>query len=407
LEVTVFSTLTKRNLLTLIIAVLTPFAAYADGTTDAETRMRELEKQLQVLSQELAAMQQQMANAKEDKIAEKGKSTGSPAYASFKDGLVFEDGSGDWKMQFNGRVQTDYRSYDPDWKSDTFSVRRARLGGTFTFLKDFAVRVEGEYANTNDGSKGTTALTYGYLDYTRWKGAKIRAGQFKPFFGLERSDSTNFTDFTELSLATNNGSIFNSTYDRGVMVFGDPTAWLNYNVYAVNGTGQNNDDVNNVKDFGGRIDVNFASLAEIRNAVIDVGVSASKGSLSFSSSTGSLTQATEANGATFFSVSGLGLGNPSPTSYRERWGLEGALAYGPVKLQTEYIGASLEGWQGSKHFDNDIKNWYADLNWLVTGEVYADSYKSGVFGRIKPGQGWLGRLRTRAALQQVRRIRLR
>jgi len=397
----VFSTLTKRNLLAAIIAVLTPFAAYADGT-DAETRMRDLEKQLQVLSQELAAMQQQMANAKEDQVKEKGKSQGAPVYAAFKDGLVFEDGSGDWKMQFNGRVQTDYRNYDPEWKSDTFSVRRARLGGFFTFLKDFTVRVEGEYANTNDGSKGTTALTYGYLDYTRWQGAKIRAGQFKPFFGLERAYSTNFTDFTELSLATNNGSVFNSTYDRGVMLFGDPLPWLNYNAYVVNGTGQNNDDVNNVKDFGGRIDANFASLAEIKNAVIDVGASASKGSLSFSSSTASLTQATEANGATFFSVSGLGLGNlgsTNPTSHRERWGLESALAYGPVKLQTEYIGSNLQGWQtltsgtksSTKHFDNDIKNWYADLMWMVTGESYADSYKSGVFGRIRPKHNFDGK----------------
>ena len=126
-----------------------------------------------------------------------------------------------------------------------------RFGGTFSFLKDFAVRVEGEYANEAIGSKATTAMTYGYLDYTRWKGAKIRAGQFKPFFGLERSYSTNFIDFAELSLATNNGAIFTSTYDRGVMVFGDPLPWLNYNAYLVNGSGQNNDDVNDSKDFGG------------------------------------------------------------------------------------------------------------------------------------------------------------
>lgn len=392
------SHLKKHLHVAVVAALMLPAISLADDASDPNARMQQLEKmmqqmqqqraeqdkQLQDLSKELMAVQEQLAQTKEGKIAEKGKSTGSPMYASFKDGLVFEDGSGDWKLQFNGRVQTDYRSYDPEWKNDTFSIRRARLGGTFTFLKDFAVRVEGEYANTNDGSKGTTALTYGYLDYTRWKGAKIRVGQFKPFFGLERSYSTNFTDFTELSMATNNGANFNSTYDRGVMVFGDPLAWLNYNAYVINGTGQNNDDVNNVKDFGGRIDANLASLFEIKNAVIDVGASASKGSLSFSSSTTSLTQVTEANGATFFSVSGLGAGNPTPTSHRKRWGLEGALAYGPVKLQTEYIGSNLEGWKGNKQFDNDIKNWYADLNWLVSGEVYADSYKSGIFGRIKP-----------------------
>ena len=377
------SKISNHRLTATLVALLLPIAAYADDT-GAEARIRELEKQMQAMSQELQAVQQQLAQSKEAKLGEKGKSQGAPVYAAFKDGLVFEDGSGDWKMQFNGRVQTDYRNYDPEWKSDTFSIRRARLGGTFTFLKDFAVRVEGEYANDNTGAKGTAALTYGYLDYTRWQGAKIRVGQFKPWFGLERTYSTNFTDFTELSLASNNGANFNSTYDRGVMLFGDPLPWLNYNAYVINGTGQNNDDVNNVKDLGGRIDANFASLAEIKNAVIHVGASASKGSLSFSSTTASLTQATEANGATFFSVSNLGQGNPNPTSHRERWGVEGALAYGPIKLQTEYIGSNLQGWQSNTHFDNDIKNWYADLMWMVTGESYADGYKSGVFGRIKP-----------------------
>lgn len=35
-------------------------------------------------------------------------------------------------------------------------------------------------------------------------------------------------------------------------------------------------------------------------------------------------------------------------------------------------------------FDHDIKAWYADLNWLVTGENWADFYKNGVYGRIRP-----------------------
>ncbi|HLD10434.1 MAG TPA: porin [Methylophilaceae bacterium] len=372
----------KRNLLILIYAMLFPALASADGA-DAETRMRDLEKQLQVLSQELAAMQQQMANTKEDKVKEKGKSQGSPVYAAFKDGLVFEDGSGNWKLQLNGRVQADYRTYDPDeWKNDTFSIRRARFGGTFSFLKDFAVRIEGEYANDNTGTKGTTAMTYGYLDYSRWKGAKIRAGQFKPFFGLERSASTNFIDFTELSLATNNGSIFTSTYDRGVMLFGDPLPWLNYNVYVVNGSGQNNDDVRDSKDIGGRINANFASLVDIKNTVLHAGVSVSNGSIGFSTATGSgINQATEGSGAQFFSVTGLGVNS---TTDRSRWGIETALTYGPVKLQAEYIDANFEGRKAGATFDNDIKAWYADLNWLITGESYADTYKSGVFGRIRP-----------------------
>ena len=381
----------KRRLAALVLAAMAPSAYADDASTDRikqlEAMMQQMQqqraeqdKQMQVMAEELKAMQQQMAQGKEERVKEKGKSEGSPVYAAFKDGLTFEDGSGNWKLQINGRVQADYRTFDPsEWKDDVFSIRRARFGGTFSFLKDFAVRVEGEYANDNTGAKATTALTYAYLDYNRWKGAKIRAGQFKPFFGLERAYSTNFIDFAELSLATNNGSIFTSTYDRGVMVHGDPLPWLNYNAYVVNGTGQNNDDKNDGKDIGARINANFASLAEIKNAVIHVGASASKGDIGKTS----LTQSTEGNGTQFFNVTGL-----DERADRDRWGMESALAYGPVKLQAEYIDANFEGVKSGTAFDRDIKAWYADLNWLVTGESWADAYKSGVFGRVKPKQNF-------------------
>lgn len=373
------SRLVRQGVALCLISATT--AAHAGAEEKLQSQIEQLQWQLKAMAEELKAMQQQMANSKEDRVKEKGKSEGAPVYAAFKDGLVFEDGSSNWKLQLNGRVQADYRSYEPsEWKDDTFSIRRARLGGTFSFLKDFAVRVEGEYANDNTGAKGTTALTYGYLDYTRWQGAKLRAGQFKPFFGLERAASTNFIDFTELALATNNGTIFNSTYDRGVMLFGDPLPWLNYNAYVVNGTGQNNDDVNDAKDIGGRINANFARLAEIRNAVMHVGVSASTGSISSSSSTASMSQSTEAGGAKFFQIDGL----QTTKADKQRWGLETALAYGPFKFQAEYIDANFDGKKGAIAYDNDIQAWYADLNWLVTGESWSDSYKSGVFGRIKP-----------------------
>ncbi|NOT67374.1 MAG: porin [Methylophilaceae bacterium] len=371
-------------------------SAYADEATEA--RVAKLQEMLEQQQWQMKAMAEELAALQQGRIKDKGKSEGKPVQAAFKDGLVFEDGSGDWKLQLNGRIQADYRGFVPtEWKNDGFFIRRARLGGTFTFLKDFSVRVEGEYGNVSDGSKATTAMTYGYMDFARWKEARFRAGQFKPFFGLERTYSTNFLDFTELSLATNNGAIFTSTYDRGVMVFGDPMPWLNYNFYVVNGSGQNNDDVNDTKDYGGRINANFAKLADIKNAVIHLGVSASDGNIGFSTATGStLTQATEANGATFFSVSGLG---GTKKADRSRWGLESSLAYGPIKLSGEYIYANFDGVTNTgtatspvslpvsmqnKAFNNDIKAWYVDLNWLVTGENWADTYKNGVYGRVRP-----------------------
>lgn len=392
--------LSKRALLSSMIAVLMPLSAHAENS-DLEARIQQLEKALQTMQQqraeqdkqvelltnELVGIENQVSQSKISRSEEKGSSKGSPIYGAFKDGLVFEDGTGNWKLQLNGRIQADYRTYQPDeWKNDTFSIRRARFGGTFSFLQDFAVRVEDEYANDSTGARGTTALTYGYLDFNRWSAAKIRVGQFKPFFGLERPQSTNFTDFTELSLATNNGAIFTSTYDRGVMVFGDPLPWLNYNAYIVNGTGQNNDDVRDSKDVGGRVNANFASFTEKKDLVLHVGASASTGSIGFSTAAGnSIAQSTEAMGAQFFNIGTI---LNTRTTDRSRVGLETAVAYGPVKVQAEYIDTNFEGRRGAAapgtSFDNDIKVWYADLNWLVTGESYADAYKSGVFGRLKP-----------------------
>lgn len=64
---------------------------------------------------------------------------------------------------------------------------------TRRIYKDLSARVEGEY------SGGSTSLTYGYFDINRWAPAKIRLGQFKPFYGLERSMSTNFIDLISRS----------------------------------------------------------------------------------------------------------------------------------------------------------------------------------------------------------------
>jgi phosphate-selective porin OprO/OprP len=384
------------TLLSVAVAAIFPFSAYAEST-DAEARINELQKQMQALSQELQAVQQQLAQNKEAKVAEKGKSKGEPVYASFKDGLVFDDGTGNWALQINGRVQADYRNIDPDeWRNDNFSIRRARLGATFTFLKDFAVRVEGEYANSNDGAKGTTGLTYAYLDYTHFAGAKVRIGQFKPVFGLERAESTNFIDFTELSLATATGPSFNSTYDRGIMLFGAPFKGTYYNLSYVNGSGQNNDSSRDSKDIIGRFAANIADWAEWKDTVVHVGASASRGQAepSTATATNALSAYTEANGITSNTA---GTTTTTATKYfstavfsgetpdKNRLGFETALAYGPVKFQSEYITTNFDGRTlAGRNIDKDINAWYASVTWLVTGESYASTYKNGMFNRLAP-----------------------
>ncbi len=375
------SKISDRCLIAMLAALMLPTAVYADDI-DAEARIRELEKQMQAMSQELIAVQQQLAQSKEAKLEEKGKSQGAPVYAAFKDGITFEDGSGNWKLAINGRVQADYRNFSPDVDAaDTFSLRRARLGGTLTFYKDYLARVEGEY------SGGSTTLTYGYIDVNKFKAAKFRLGQFKPYYGLERAMSTNFTDFQERSMAD---ALLGSTYDRGVMVFGTPLPGFNYSVAYVNGSGtvDENNAKSDGKDLTVRATLNVAELQNWKEAVVHFGgfyADGNEGSRRLANFVP--TGLTEARGAQFFNTTcgAAACGAITANAFkdnisRSRAGYETALAYGPIKLQGEYINTRFEG----PGYNRDIDAWYASAMWNVTGESFASMYKEGVFGRLKP-----------------------
>jgi len=389
------------------IMLALPAAAFAQDSIEA--RLAELQKQVEALSQELRAMQQQRAE-QDAKIQEMAKGSappaagneanrdgkdsgkGSPVFAAFKDGIVFEDDTGNWKMAINGRIQEDYRQFSPDVDAtDTFSLRRARLGATMTFYKDYSVRVEGEY------SGGNTTLTYGYIDINKFRAARFRLGQFKPLYGLERSISSNFTDFLERSMAD---ALLGSTYDRGVMMYGSPFTGINYSLAYINGTGTSDEnDVNSdSKDTTGRLTANLAEIAGWKDAVVHVGGFYAKGNEASDSQSGFIPVAqTEGRGLQFFrtTCTAAACGTATANAFaddvkRTRAGYETALAYGPVKLQGEYIVTRFDG----SGFDRDMRAWYASTVWNLTGEKFADMYKEGVFGRLKPknsfreGGGW-------------------
>ncbi len=348
----------------------------------------EQDKQIDLLTKELVGIENQVSQVKIVRSEEKGSSKGMPVFANFKDGVSFEDGSGNWKLAINGRVQADYRKFSPDEDAaDTFSLRRARLGGTLTFYNDYLARVEGEY------SGGSTTLTYGYIDINKFQAAKFRLGQFKPSYGLERAMSTNFTDFQERSMAD---VLLGSTFDRGVMLYGSPTAGFNYSVVYVNGTGtvDENNAKSDGKDLTARATLNLAEMVDWKDSVVHVGGFYAGGNEGSRRQTNFVpTGQTEGRGAQFFQTTcsnvastatatcGAALANGLKDNVnRMRSGLETALAYKSVKLQGEYINTNFDG----AGYSRDIDAWYASAMWNVTGESFADMYKEAVFGRLKP-----------------------
>jgi phosphate-selective porin OprO and OprP len=366
----------------VLLALLAGSASAEELTEDRIVKLQEMLKQQQQQMQEQQWQMQAMADELKSLQSARGTAKGSPVYAEFKNGVSLGDASGDWKLAINGRVQADFRTFNPDQTAaDTFSVRRARLGGTMTLYKDYLARVEGEY------SAASTSLTYAYFDINKLKQAQIRLGQFKPFYGLERSMSTNFTDFQERSLAD---ALLGGTYDRGVMVHGVPMQGMYYSLAYINGS--NGDDTNasyDGKDATGRLTVNVADFMDWKDAVVHLGGFYANGRQE-SGSAIPVVQS-EARGYKLFETADTTKNTFTNSVDRTRSGLELALAKGPVKVQSEYIRAEFDG----DKFNRDMSAWYASVNWLVTGESFADIYKDGAFGRLKPannfnfgGNGW-------------------
>lgn len=341
--------------------------------------------------------------AGEKEAAEAKKKTA--VTAKFKDGITFESGDGDNKFSINGRVQLDYRDFDwSEGKStganandaDTFDIRRAYLGAKGTFAKYYDFDVTADFAAQSNASH----LDVAYLNAKWWKQAQFQFGQFKMPFSLEERTSSRFIDFQERSF--NNNTSLTPGKERGFMVHGTPFTGVNYALAFSNGQGKNTNETDireDSKDIIAHVDTNIAEIMGIKDSVIHLGVSYANGDLP-AAAVGS--QRTEGRGAQFFSAAAFNGGLPGSgtgtnnTMERTRTGLEGAFTYGPVKIQGEWAKANFDGKTNTNvSYDRDIKAYYAEALWLITGESYADAYKGGKFDRIKPkndfnpsGNGW-------------------
>jgi len=340
------------------------------------------------------------AEAKEQAVAleQRMESTGLSAAP---EGIGFQDARGRWSVRFNGRVQADYRTFGPDGLlSDSFNIRRARLGIQATFLRDYLARIEGEYASGNPyASTQTVSLTHAYIQFGWFSPyALIRVGQSKPQFGLENTMNANFTDFLERGLTQ--PLIQNLNFDRGIMVDGTPLPGFNYGVSITNGTGINTSErqgnAQEIQADGKMLTVratqDFAPLLDAPRAVIHLGADYKTGSAANSPTSPyqAPSGTTEALGLTFFTPQPFNAATGATATNVDRtlYAYELALAHGPLKLQGEYWSAKYQGTREAPtplvDYDLAIRSYYLDLMWMITGEDYADAYKAGQFGRIRP-----------------------
>jgi phosphate-selective porin OprO/OprP len=347
---------------------------------DALKAARDEERSKQRAERRQQALKEAQAAEKEEKAKAEAPSNLS---GRFRNGFTWESGDKANSITLSGRIQADFRTFEDDIAANTFDVRRAYVGVQGKLFNDWTFDVTADLAQSSSSSP--SSLDVAWINWGAYQSVQLRAGQFKMPMSVEELTSSRFIDFQERSLVNQ----FIPAKERGAMLHGTPFTGLFYGVALSNGQGKNNNEVSTTIDdfdFIARVGVNAAEWLERKNMVIHVAGAYSKGDLATSTTgagTGNLlTARTEARGVTFFQVPAL-TGN---SVERERQLAELSLAWGPVKLQSEYLNVNFSGTSAPAGvgYDRNLDVYYAEALWMITGEDYASAYRNGAYGRIVP-----------------------
>jgi len=311
---------------------------------------------------------------------------------------------------------------DTDTRSmgDHFNIRRARMGvkGRLGGIADYEIM---------GNLVGNTNLDVAYLDINKYEPLGLVFGKFKVAPNLEIKTSSNNIDMMERSYVSQNapekrfGAALHGEF-KGLTYFGSAF--------------QNNDSALSMNDnkFGtaGRATINFGELSDNKELVAHFGLNGYSSNYQLQTSTTGNTNSTDMSPrATLFSFTSAGQGlanlyraqigdvaprvdtcavtptvsgtagtatctmtstayhvnSPNATNaHADNVGIEGILAYNNFKVQGEYSQSQFKASSttGADAIKADVDTWYAEALWIVTGEKYADAYKKGAFGLVKP-----------------------
>jgi len=372
-----------------------------------------------VLTEEEGALLQK-GRTGEKEAAEKKKKEG--VSTKIKHGTVsWESGDGNTSVALTGRLHFDMHNsdvkfptgqdYDKDTASaaDRYEIRRARIGVKGKIAKDF------KYEAVTNLVGGTPTIDVAYLDWAKYDQANLRFGKFKQPFNLEELTSSNNIDFMERSYVNQ----LAPAKKLGVMFMGEGTPGFTYAASAFQFNDTDLDYKNDEMSYAGRTTLNFAEFMGQKDAIYHVGLAGFDNSYTVRAATSSSSSGGTTPSGTILSyrganrglanifraqiqgettVSGQSVVSDKTSSIESKaLGLEGVIAKGPFKFQAEYVNADFKSdYNNTAKMKLDTSAWYAEAMWMLTGENYADSYKKGVFGAIKPknaydldtGKGW-------------------
>ena len=335
-----------------------------------------------------------------------------------------------------GRVHFDARNFSTSYNAiadrdsaslgDSFEVRRARIGIVGTINKDISYEIVGNAVGGTTNFVDTAWGNYGFN-----KKAQVRVGRFKQPFSMEELTSSNNISFMERSY----GNQMVPGKRLGAMVHGEPMTGLTYGV-SIYQDGFN--ELTNQSSIGSkaaaRFTLNLAQMNDINDTVLHIGAGYTGGESSVVPTNSGNTQnaaetttraaivalrsenrgqsnvyqvqiggdtlrpaTTTVSGTTATTAGGLDYGQSANNAViinQKLRGLELAGARGPFKFQMETFNSKYDAKVTAQNLTTgatadhamgvQVKADYMEFMYNITGESFAESYKGGVFGGVKP-----------------------
>jgi len=175
--------------------------------------------------------------------------------AGYDNGFYIKSADDQFMLKLGGYIQTDIRLFEggeDSSNSDTFDIRRARIGVSGYLFKHIEYKLQAEL-DTSDNNLTDAALNVNYTPLVQFQ-----IGQFKKPLGYENPISSNYTDFVERALVmdnvVSNSTISGDTRDIGAMFYGRLfEKRLAYYLGLFNGNGPNTTNNSDNFTFMGRI----------------------------------------------------------------------------------------------------------------------------------------------------------
>lgn len=293
--------------------------------------------------------------------------------ASTKGGITVKSEDGRFVGNFGGRLMADFAAFDNDTQENISGTefRRLRFHSKGK-IYDAGYKIEVDFADDE------VVVKDAYLKFDLLGGA-LTVGQFKQYFSLEELTSSRFITMQERSFLT----AFAPSHQTGIGY------WTKLGIFGGGISAYNTDDNGDGADVDGdgnpdgRNEGFGGTLRLVAGPKFGPGVQAHFG-VAVASEGGiqgrNRVRVRPAGHLADASRTALVDINNGERSKSMNVGIEAAIVAGPVSVQTEVLDGTYE----DDTQEEDVKAWYVQASYFITGESRPYKVGSGKFDRIKP-----------------------